>query len=92
MPELMLTSALSASTNAASYSARAAAGWRMLDQVWAGPEISASSDALSRQARLGAHLTGLRLSALEWSVAAGYVRDSFHRGGIYGRIGVLTRQ
>jgi hypothetical protein len=92
MPDMMLTSAFSASTNATSHSARVAAGWRVLDQFWLGPEISASSDAFSTQVRIGAHLTGFRLAALEWSVAAGYVQDSFHRGGVYGRIGVLTRQ
>jgi hypothetical protein len=92
MPEMMLTSAFSASTNATSHSARGAAGWRVLDRFWAGPEISASSDDFSQQVRIGAHLTGFRLDALEWSVAAGYVQDSFHRSGIYGRIGVLTRQ
>jgi hypothetical protein len=92
MPELMLASAFSATTNAKAYSARAAAGWRVFDQFWAGPEISASSDAFSRQVRIGAHLTGFKLAAFEWSAAAGYVTDGFHRGGLYGRIGVLTRQ
>jgi hypothetical protein len=92
MPEVMLTSAFSASTNATSHSARAAAGWRVLDQFWAGPEISASSDEFSRQYRIGAHLTGFKLAPFEWSAAAGYVTDSFGRNGIYGRIGVLTRQ
>jgi hypothetical protein len=92
VPDIMLTSALSASTNAAGHSARGAAGWRVLDRFWAGPEISASSDASSQQVRVGAHLTGFKLDALEWSVAAGYIQDSFHRSGIYGRIGVLTRQ
>jgi hypothetical protein len=92
MTDMMLTSAFSASTNATSHSARAAAGWRVLDRFWAGPEISASSDAFSRQYRVGAHLTGFRFEALEWSVAVGYVTDSFHRSGVYGRIGVLTRQ
>jgi hypothetical protein len=92
MPEMMLSSAFSASTNATSHSARAAAGWRVYDRFWAGPEISASADAFSRQVRIGAHLTGFRLGALEWSAAVGYVTDSFHRGGVYGRIGVLTRQ
>jgi hypothetical protein len=92
MPELMLASAFSASTNAASHSARAAAGWRVFDQFWAGPEISASRDEFSTQVRIGAHLTGFKLGELEWSAAAGYVQDSFHRSGFYGRIGVLTRQ
>ena len=92
MPETMLTSAFSASTNATSHSARAAAGWRVFDRFWAGPEISASSDAFSKQVRIGAHLTGFKLDALEWSAAVGYVTDSYHRSGVYGRIGVLTRQ
>lgn len=92
MPELMLTSALSASTNATSHSARAAAGWRVLERFWVGPEILAASDAFSQQVRIGAHLTGFRFEALEWSAAAGYVTDSFGRNGVYGRIGVLTRQ
>jgi hypothetical protein len=92
MPEMMLTSAFSASTNATSHSARGAAGWRVLDRFWAGPEISASADVFSQQVRIGAHLTGFRLDALEWSAAVGYVQDSFHRSGVYGRIGVLTRQ
>ena len=92
MPEMMLTSAFSALTNATSHSARAAAGWRVFDRFWAGPEISASSDAFSQQYRIGAHLTGFRLDALEWSAAVGYVTDSYHRSGVYGRIGVLTRQ
>jgi hypothetical protein len=91
-PELMLASAFSASTNATSHTARLAAGWRVLDQFWAGPEISASSDAFSHPVRIGAHLTGFRLEALEWSAAVGYVIDSYQRGGVYGRIGVLTRQ
>jgi len=92
VPEMMLTSAFSASTNATSHSARAAAGWRLFDRFWAGPEVSASSDDVSQQVRIGAHLTGFKFAAFEWSVAAGYVQDSFHRNGIYGRIGVLTRQ
>jgi Cellulose biosynthesis protein BcsS len=92
MPEMMLTSAFSASTNATSHNARAAAGWRVADQFWVGPEISASRDVFSQQYRIGAHLTGFKLAAFEWSAAAGYVTDSFHRSGIYGRIGVLTRQ
>jgi hypothetical protein len=92
VPEMMLASAFSASTNAASHSARAAAGWRVLDQFWAGPEVSASIDEFSRQARIGAHLTGFKMATFEWSAAAGYVMDSYHRSGVYGRIGVLTRQ
>jgi hypothetical protein len=91
-PDWMLESALSAATNDRAYSARAAAGWRLFDQFWTGPEVAASGDAFSKQFRLGGHLTGFRLAAFEWYAAAGYLQDSFHRSGVYGRIGVSTRQ
>lgn len=91
-PEMMLTSAFSASTNATSHSLRAAAGWRAFEQFWAGPEISASGDEFSTQYRIGAHLTAFRLGEFEWSAAAGYVTDTYHRSGVYGRIAVLMRQ
>jgi hypothetical protein len=64
----------------------------VFDRLWAGPEILASSDEFSTQYRIGAHLTGLKTGNLEWSVGTGFVEYSFHRSGIYGRIGVLTRQ
>jgi hypothetical protein len=92
LPEIMLASSLSATTNFNAWSARGAAGWRAFDPFWAGPEILASGDVFSRQFRIGAHLTGLKLAAFEWSAAAGFVQDSFGRSGGYGRIGVLVRQ
>jgi hypothetical protein len=88
----MVASSFSKGTIANAWSVRGATGWRVLDQFWAGPEISASGDEFSRQVRLGAHVTGFKLEAFEWSAAAGYVQDSFGRNGVYGRIGVLTRQ
>jgi hypothetical protein len=91
-PELMLASSFSATTNVNGWSTRAAAGWRLSNQFWAGPEILASGDTFNKQFRIGAHLTGLKLAALEWSAAAGFVQDSFGRSGVYGRIGVLMRQ
>jgi hypothetical protein len=92
MSATMLTSSLSATTNLNAWSARGAAGWRAFDQFWVGPEILASGDVFSRQFRIGAHLTGIKLATFEWSAAAGFVQDSFGRNGIYGRIGVLARQ
>jgi hypothetical protein len=88
----MLTSSLSATTNFNAWNIRGAAGWRAFDQFWAGPEILASGDVFSRQFRIGAHLTGIKLATFEWSAATGFVQDSFGRNGIYGRIGVLARQ
>jgi hypothetical protein len=91
-PAMMVAAAASATTIASEYSARAAAGWRLLDRFWAGPEVSVSADEFSTQYRIGAHLTGFKTGGLEWSVGSGFVEDSFHRSGIYGRIGVLTRR
>lgn len=72
-------------------SMRAAAGWRVFDRFWIGPEVLASSDDYSRQYRIGAHLTGFHTGTYEWSIAAGHVEDSLQRHGIYGRVGVVVR-
>jgi hypothetical protein len=91
-PELMLATSFYVTSIGAGYGARGAAGIRVLDQFWAGPELSGSADELSRQVRIGAHLTGLKAAELELTAAAGYLFDSYHRSGIYARIGFLTRQ
>ena len=92
IPPMMLAASLSGTTIANAYSARGAAGWRLLDRFWTGPEIAASGDDFSQQYRVGIHLTGFRTAEFEWSAAAGYVQDSFNRSGAYGRLGVLLRR
>ena len=82
-PAMIVAAAASAPTMGSEYSARAAAGWRFLDRFWAGPEVANTGLA---------PLTAFKTGTLEWSVGSGFVEDSFHRSGIYGRIGVLTRQ
>ncbi|MFT4276335.1 MAG: cellulose biosynthesis protein BcsS [Rhodopseudomonas sp.] len=91
-PDTMLAYSFYATTVASSYGARIAAGWRVLDMLWWGPEMSGSADEFSRQTRIGLHLSGLRIAAMEWSAAAGYVRDSFGRAGVYTRVGASLRQ
>ncbi|WP_296511554.1 cellulose biosynthesis protein BcsS [Rhodopseudomonas sp.] len=92
VPEIMLATSFYVTTIGSGYGARGAAGWRLCDRFWIGPELSGSADEFSRQTKVGVHLTGLRIAELEWSVAAGYLNDSYHRSGLYARIGVLTRQ
>ena len=87
----MLQASLSATTIDNGFSARAAAGWRLFERFWIGPEFTFSHDLFRRQHRFGAHLTGLRSDEYEWSIAAGHVRDSYDRQGVYGRIGVVIR-
>lgn len=88
----MLSASASVTTIANGYSVRVASGWRVFDAGWIGPEIAISSDRFSEQYRIGAHFTGLRTGAFEWSLAAGYVQDSFHRSGTYARVSVLARR
>ena len=88
---LMLQASLSGSSIDDAISARAAAGWRLFDRFWIGPEAAASRDHYSRQTRIGAHLTGLRTGDYEWTIAAGHIADSFQRDGVYARIALLLR-
>jgi hypothetical protein len=88
---VMLAANLSVSSIGRSYWARAAAGWRLMDRVWLGPEALALGDESYRQVRLGLHATSLKTGRFEWSAGAGWVKDSDDRRGFYGRLGVLTR-
>lgn len=91
VPDLMLATSFYATTIASGYGFRAAAGWRLIDAFWLGPEFSGSRDEFSRQTRVGVHLTGLQTDAFEWSAAIGMVSDSFGRSGGYGRLATQFR-
>jgi len=88
----MVTGSASLSTVGKSYWTRAAAGWRVFDAVWLGPEFLGSGDDSYRQFRVGAHVTSLHFLGREWSAGVGWVTDSDRRDGVYGRIGVLMRR
>ena len=76
-----------------SYSGHAAFGWRVFDRFYLGPEIQAFAyDNSYRQFRAGAHITAFKTETAEWSAGAGWARDSDHREGVYGRVGVLMRR
>lgn len=89
---LMLASSISGSTIGNSFGVRGAAGWRVMERFWAGPELETSGDEVYRQYRIGAHITSFKTANFEWSLGAGYVEDNSHRSGLYGRVGLLTRQ
>ncbi len=92
LPQMMLATSGYLTSVGMAYGMRVAAGWRLLDAFWIGPELSGSRDEFSSQTRLGAHLTGLKTDAIEWSLGAGYLTDSYQRGGAYARIGFVSRQ
>jgi hypothetical protein len=87
----MLTASVSLSTVGSSYWTRAAAGWRLSDMIWVGPEFLAGGDDRYRQLRFGGHITGFRFSSYEFSLSAGWATDNDQRSGAYGRLGVLYR-
>ena len=74
------------------YTARVAAGWRLLDRFYLGPEAQAFGSDDYRQTRLGIHLTGFKTGEFEWSLAGGWANDNDDRSGAYGRFGVSTRR
>jgi hypothetical protein len=83
---------LTGSTIDRNYGIRAAAGWRMFNRLWLGPEIETSGDRIYRQYRAGAHITSLQFGGFEWALSAGYVRDNDSRSGMYGRFSLLARR
>ena len=91
-PSTMIAADGSVSTIGASYNARFAFGWRVLDRYYLGPEVQgfAAGDNY-RQFRVGAHVTGLKYSWFEWSGSLGWATDSDDRDGLYGKLGLLMR-
>jgi hypothetical protein len=94
-PGIMIAADVSLSSIATSNSARAAYGWRVLEEilggVYIGPETQFFGSAGYRHWRIGAHITSLRTEDTEWSAATGWARDSQGRASPYLRLNVLRR-
>lgn len=94
-PQSMVTASATLSTIGGAYAARLAAGWRLFDWFYLGPETVAYGGPEYRQLRLGAHITGLRTRVfnwrLEWQGAVGFAFDDDDNTGAYARIGILWR-
>jgi hypothetical protein len=93
----MVVSELSLSTIATNWSARVAAGWRVLedmfeDGIYIGPEVQHFGQDGYRHTRFGAHFTGLKAENYEWSAAAGWARDSDRTSSPYVRLNISTRR
>ncbi len=89
---LMVSTAFSVSTIRSSYWGRAQFGGRIPGLGWIGPEAQVFNDLTYRQYSVGLHLTGFKTAEFEWSLGAGYARDTDHRNGPYGRIGLNVRK
>jgi len=91
MPAMMTALSGTLSTIGSSYALRAAAGWRILDSVFVGPEALIYGGATHRQVRVGAHITGLNLLWCDVQAAIGYAFDTDDNRGAYARLGVSQR-
>ncbi len=87
----MIAGDASLSTIGGSNSARAAFGWKVLDQFYAGPETQVYGGDGYAQWRLGAHVTSMKTGNAEWSAAGGWARDSNNRSSPYLRLGFMQR-
>ncbi len=72
-------------------SLRGAFGVRVFDPLFVGPEMQGIWCADYQELRLGAHVTGWRVDALEWSGGGGWAVDSERRSGPYVRLGFSAR-
>jgi hypothetical protein len=93
----MVATELSLSTVATNWSARVAAGWRVLadmfeDGFYVGPEVHHFGQDGYRHTRFGAHFTGLKAENYEWSAAAGWAHDSDRTSSPYVRLNISTRR
>jgi len=93
----MVVTELSLSSIASNWSARVAAGWRVLEDMfedgfYVGPEVHHFGQDGYRHTRFGAHFTGLKAENYEWSAAAGWAHDSDRTSGPYVRLNISTRR
>lgn len=90
-PATILTAAGTLSTIGNTYAVGSTFGWRVFDQFYLGPEVSAYGAGDYWQARAGVHVTGLEFIRLDWQGAIGYALDDGGESGVYMRLGVLDR-
>jgi hypothetical protein len=74
------------------YWARLAGGWRLMDELYLGPEIEGYRERDYHKLRLGLHLTGLQLFGLDWRLASGVQKTRDDKAGAYVTLGLLWKR
>jgi hypothetical protein len=91
-PSTMAAMDATLSSIANSHSARAAIGWRVIDeQFYFGPEIAFFASEAYRHVRLGGHFTAMKTGNTEWTAAGGWARDSDGQSSPYVRLGLMKK-
>ena len=94
--ETMIAADVSLSSIATSNSARAAYGWRVLEEmlggIYFGPEFQYFGSNGYRHSRLGMHVTSMKTEDSDGPLLAGWARDSTGRSSPYVRLGILKRR
>ncbi len=71
---------------------RLGGGWRLIDELYLGPEIESYRERDYHKLRLGLHLTGLHLFGLDWRLAGGIQKTSDEKAGAYLTLGLLWKR
>lgn len=71
---------------------RLGGGWRLIDELYLGPEIESYRERDYHKLRLGLHLTGLHLFGLDWRLAGGIKKTSDEKAGAYLTLGLLWKR
>jgi cellulose biosynthesis protein BcsS len=86
--DTMVSAYGSYATDHRAYYTRFKVGLSLFDRTFVGPEAMFLGDDFFSQWRVGAHVTGFRLGALQFGLSGGYVRDRVQKGGAYTTIDV----
>jgi hypothetical protein len=83
-PNSMISGVLAYTTASNAYYSRFKAGIAVAPQLFVGPEVLVLGDNFYSQWRVGMHLTGLRLGAMQFGISGGYLDDKVRGRGGYG--------
>lgn len=89
---LLQANAYAVPSDRSRYWGRIAGGWRLMDELYLGPEIEGYRERDYHKLRLGLHLTGLHLFGLDWRLAGGVQKTSDEKAGAYVTLGLLWKR
>jgi hypothetical protein len=89
---LLQANAYAVPSDRSRYWGRLAGGWRLMDELYLGPEIEGYRERDYHKLRLGLHLTGLHLFGLDWRLAGGLQKTSNEKAGAYVTLGLLWKR